>query len=96
MSSELNRLLFGLLADPAEEQRKRSERNHIARCRRRAKKLAADMNIKLEVEVYYEDFGRPVWSCWICDDRLEGDRFCSSWEEVAEKLEHLKLWEDAE
>ncbi len=51
----------------------------------KAKRLAAKLGITVTIE---RDLSSP--SYWIEDDRLSGEQYCSSWQEVHEKLERLR------
>jgi len=93
MSDELSKAIGAMLVKPAQDAAKKQAANADARARRYARKVAEKHGIFLDVEIRREAFGEPpLWSCWICDPkgRFEGDAFCTSWIEVAEKLEQLE------
>lgn len=48
----------------------------------RARRLAAALSIEVTVE--------EPGAYWIEDDRLEGEQFCTSWQEVHGKLDDLR------
>lgn len=85
LSKQLNKFF-----NHTQVERQRQERNETARYRRRAKKLAEQMGVHLDVEIRHYGFGDSEWTCYVCDPRLEGDQFCTSWSEVVEKLESLE------
>jgi len=73
----------------ASEKRARAEQNANARSRRAAKKLAAELNIELDIDPHGAgSYGE--WEGWVLDDRLEWDQYCLSWEEVLDKLKMLQ------
>jgi len=84
--TSLNKLLSEILTgSPQQIERARAEKNANARSRRAAKKLAAELNIELDINP--QGFGSTgAWEGWVLDDRLEGDQYCSCWLEVEEKL----------
>lgn len=71
-------LISGSLSRTEEE---RSNRNARARAKRKAKSLGVNISIERDScgSVYYVEH-----------ESLDGDRFCSSWAEVEEKLSRLQ------
>ena len=76
----------------ASEKRARAEQNANARNRRAAKKLAAELNIKIDTNPHGAGRlgGHGEWEGWVLDDRLEGDQYCLDWEDVLDKLKELR------
>tara|TARA_R100000234_G_scaffold112166_2_gene85605 strand:- start:56 stop:748 length:693 start_codon:yes stop_codon:yes gene_type:complete len=56
-----------------------------ARDRYQAKKLAEKLNVGLDVEK-----DAVGWTCWVLADEIEGDQFCTSWNEVLYKLDMVE------
>jgi len=56
-----------------------------AKWRRLSKKLAEKLNVRLDVE-------RDVvgWTCWVNAEEIEGNQFCTSWDEVLDRLETVE------
>ena len=88
--TSLNKLLSEILTgSPQHIDRARVRQHADARSRRAAKKLAAELNIELDINPH--GFGSTeAWEGWVLDDRLEGDQYCLSWEEVLDKLKELR------
>tara|TARA_R110002050_G_C8804621_1_gene503175 strand:+ start:116 stop:490 length:375 start_codon:yes stop_codon:yes gene_type:complete len=76
----------------ASEKRARAEQNANARNRRAAKKLAAELNIKIDTNPHGAGRlgGHGEWEGWVLDDRLDGDQYCLDWEDVLDKLKELR------
>jgi hypothetical protein len=55
------------------------------KARSRCKTLANRLGIEITVE--RDSLG---WCYWICSTQLEGERFCTSWLEVEDKLKRIK------
>ena len=84
----LNEILMPLIQPPKDKK----IINQTARDRYQAKKLAKKLNVRLDV--VRESFkGWPTgnqtnrWTCWVLADEIEGEQFCTSWDEVLERLE---------
>ena len=77
----LDRILGPLIQPP--EDRKLINQN--ASERYQAKKLAKKLNVELDVE--RDAIG---WTCWVLAEEIEGDQFCTSWNEVLYKLDMVE------
>tara|TARA_R110000787_G_scaffold110263_2_gene218919 strand:+ start:348 stop:653 length:306 start_codon:yes stop_codon:yes gene_type:complete len=74
----LNEILMPLIQPPKDKK----IINQTARDRYQAKKLAEKLNVRLDVE--RDGIG---WTCWVNAEEIEGNQFCTSWDEVLERLE---------
>tara|TARA_R110000751_G_scaffold211644_1_gene315139 strand:- start:193 stop:462 length:270 start_codon:yes stop_codon:yes gene_type:complete len=74
----LNEILGPLIQPPKDKKKI----NQNARDRYQAKKLAEKLNVRLDVE--RDAVG---WTCWVNAEEIEGEQFCTSWDEVLERLE---------
>lgn len=61
----------------------RPRRRKVDYCK--ARRLASKLGVEITIET--DAMGNGYW---IEDERLDGDRFCTSWAEVAEKLQALE------
>ena len=77
----INKGMSLLMGKPKKKKRKPADPYY-----RKAKRLAADLGIPVSVEINRE-YGNGYW---LETDLLEDGRFCSSWEEVYEKLKGLE------
>ena len=77
----LDKILEPLIQPPKEKKKI----NQNARDRYQAKKLAEKLNVRLDVEK-----DAVGWTCWVLADEIEGNQFCTSWDEVLERLETVE------
>ena len=77
----LDKILEPLIQPPKEKKKI----NQTARDRYQAKKLAEKLNVRLDVEK-----DAVGWTCWVLADEIEGNQFCTSWDEVLERLETVE------
>ena len=77
----LNEILGPLIQPPKDKKKI----NQNARDRYQAKKLAEKLNVRLDVEP-----DAVGWTCWVNAEEIEGEQFCTSWDEVLERLETVE------